>query len=88
MPLFTGVEFEDISTNHRNGLVIEVQTDAPPGQARSHNLGERKRFWQDGKRLQMGGLVALVTKPRNKPATVSLAVLTTRESEDRHDNLD
>jgi hypothetical protein len=81
MPTITNIEFRAIELNHKNGLVVTVRGDAPPGNARV----ARSKFWEASKRLPLGGLVALVTKKRGLPATVSLAILTTCESWASHD---
>ena len=80
MPLVANIEFCGIQLDHRHGLVVHVVGDSPPGAARSFNANTRKKFWEQGKRLPLGGLVALVTKEALMPAKVSLAILTTCKS--------
>lgn len=79
MPLVANIEYCGITLDHKHGLVVHVIGDAPPGAARSAVPNTRKRFWEQGKRLPLGGLVALVTKEPLMPASVSLALLTTCE---------
>lgn len=55
--------------DNRRGLVIHVTADAPPGKARATVLKSRTEYWENGKRMPQGGLVAVVTK--NKPGTNS-----------------
>ncbi|RXK38429.1 hypothetical protein M231_04338 [Tremella mesenterica] len=69
MPVLTHIEFQALDLSHKFGLVVYVRGDAPPGPARSHNPSVRKTFWDQGKRLQMGGLVALVHKELGVPAS-------------------
>ena len=80
MPVISGIEFCDFHLDSKYGLVVLARGDTPPGPARSRNASTRKQFWEQGKRLQQRGLVAIVTKARLKAATVSLALLTTCES--------
>lgn len=77
MPLISSIEYCGLDLNHKHGLVIHVRGDTPPGAARSGAHSARRRFWEQGKRLPQGGLVAIVTKERSQAATVSLALLTT-----------
>lgn len=77
MPVITGIRVAGIDVEDKHGVVIQLQGFAPPGQARSPNPGMRKQFWEGGKRLPLGGLVALITKEPGKYATVTLALLTT-----------
>jgi len=77
MPLISNIEFSGIALDHKHGLVVHVRGDSPPGNARSNSPGVRKAFWENGKRLPQGGLVAVVTKETGRPASVSLALLTT-----------
>lgn len=79
MPVLTNIEIVGIATDIKHGIIVEVQGDAPPGPARSPSIGLRKQFWEAGKRLPLGGLVALVSKDPGQAATVSLAILTTCE---------
>lgn len=80
MPMISNLKYTGLTLDPKYGLIIQVQGDAPPGAARSLSHNKRKEYWEQGKRLQMGGLVAIVTKARNKEATVSLALLTTCKS--------
>jgi hypothetical protein len=64
----------------RHGLVIVVEASAPPGGARAKDRFQRKQFWDDGKRLQQGGLVAVVTKDGDNVASVAMATVIDSES--------
>lgn len=77
MPLIANIKYQGIDLSHKHGVVVLVRGDAPPGAARSPSGSTRKRFWEQGKRLPMGGLVALLTKTQGHKATVSLALITT-----------
>lgn len=77
MPVIANIQFCGIDLDHKHGLVVHVRGDAPPGNARSLFPGVRTRFWEAGKRLPLGGLVAIVSKEKGREASVSLATLTT-----------
>lgn len=77
MPLVPNIDMCGITLDHKHGLVVHVRGDRPPGAARSDNPDTRRRYWEQGKRLPQGGLIALVTKEASMPAYVSLAILTT-----------
>lgn len=77
MPVITHIELVGISSDMRHGVIVELHGDAPPGPARAGNVTQRNQFWKAGKRLPMGGLVAIVTKEPGQAASVSLAILTT-----------
>ena len=79
MPLISNIEFRSIALNHKHGLVVHVRGNLPPGPARNVAPNSRKAFWEMGKRLPFGCLVALFTKERLTPVTVNLALLTTCE---------
>jgi hypothetical protein len=80
LPILTNVEYTGISLDSRRGLVIHVTADAPPGRARAGTPKARAEFWEAGKRMPQGGLVAVITK--NKGGTgaqemeVAIATLT------------
>lgn len=69
----------------RHGLVIHVTADAPPGKARTTNRNARIEYWEHGKRLPQGGLVAVVTKDKQGPSNtghelnIAVAILTMSE---------
>ena len=77
LPIITNITYRALGLNYKHGLILDVQGDSPPGPARVGGIAQRRQFWEQGKRLPLGGLVALVTKEPRVPATVSLAVLTT-----------
>jgi hypothetical protein len=79
MPIITHIEYHGLSLTPKNGLVVIVRGDTPPGDARAQTHERRRQFWEKGKRLPVEGLVAIVSKETHMPPTVSLALLTTRE---------
>jgi len=74
--LYTGVKFQSIDTDKR-GVTTSFLLDAPPGKARGASAGQRAAFWEGvgSKRLMLGGLVALVWKPNDRPVEVHLGVI-------------
>lgn len=75
----THIGFVDMEIDAKHGLVIVVEASAPPGGSRNKDRFLRKQFWEDGKRLQSGGLLAIVTKEANSQATVAMATVTSSE---------
>lgn len=73
LPIITNVQTASVSLDRRHGVIVHVTGNTPPGRAQSGNSAERLQFWAEGKRLNVGGLVAVVTKMANQKATVSLA---------------
>lgn len=76
LSILTHLEYTDCRLHYRHGLVAQVQTNSPPGDARSGNLWQRRQYWRGGKQLSCGGLVAVVTKEPDLPASVELALVT------------
>ncbi|KAI5116801.1 hypothetical protein M0805_007013 [Coniferiporia weirii] len=74
--VYTNVEFSELKMDSRRGLLVGLRLDTPPGSARSKNASEREAYWfnSDGKRLMQDGLVALVSRQRER-VEVHLAVI-------------
>lgn len=62
--VYTGVDFESLVPDWR-GISASIIIDTPPGRARSNNSRMRTSFWEGGKRLSQGGLIALVWQSGN-----------------------
>jgi hypothetical protein len=73
--VYTNVSFAPL-TPDRRGITVGVTFDTPPGRARSQRASMRVDFWRgmSGKRLMMGGLVALIWK-RGNDITIHLGTL-------------
>lgn len=80
LPILTGIKYTGVSLDSRHGMAIHVTADCPPGGARGGSMKSRAEFWETGKRMPQGGLVAVITK--NKEGTsapemeVAIATLT------------
>ncbi|EIN11698.1 P-loop containing nucleoside triphosphate hydrolase protein [Punctularia strigosozonata HHB-11173 SS5] len=59
--VYTNVEVQSFSPDRR-GISIGLSFDAPPGRARLPQAKARAAFWDSGKRLMQGGLIALIWK--------------------------
>ncbi|KAG1904255.1 uncharacterized protein F5891DRAFT_1206968, partial [Suillus fuscotomentosus] len=62
--VYTGVDFVSLVPDWK-GISASIVVDAPPGRARSNNSHMRTSFWESGKRLSQGGLIALVWQSGN-----------------------
>jgi hypothetical protein len=62
--VYTGVDFESLVPDWK-GISASIIIDTPPGCARSNNSRMRTSFWEGGKRLSQGGLIALVWQSGN-----------------------
>lgn len=62
--VYTGVDFVSLVPDWK-GISTSIVVDAPPGRARSNNSHMRTSFWESGKRLSQGGLIALVWQSGN-----------------------
>lgn len=60
--VYTGVTFQGMACDTRNGLSIDVSFNAPAGKARNTNAAARAAYWESvgKKRIMQGGLVALI----------------------------
>ncbi|KAI5123686.1 hypothetical protein M0805_001714 [Coniferiporia weirii] len=74
--VYTNVEFSELEMDSRRGLVVGLRLDTPPGSARSKKASEREAYWSNssGKRLMQGGLVALMSRQRER-VEVHLAII-------------
>jgi hypothetical protein len=74
----------------RRGISIGLSFDAPPGRARLPQAKARATFWESGKRLMQGGLIALAWKS-GRDSVVHLGILASSlqeimDSAKRHQN--
>lgn len=75
IPLISDIRFTGLALDRHAGLSFLVSASAPPGPARNPNQGARWAFWNFGKRLVAGGMVALVTHRTGTEPDVRMAVV-------------
>ncbi|KAG8909612.1 hypothetical protein FRC01_006834, partial [Tulasnella sp. 417] len=90
--LYTDAKFGPMACD-RKGISVEVNFDAPPGDARNKAQAKRVAYWESvgKKRLTQGGLVALIWKtdsgsPRVYLGTISSSSKDLLESAKKHEN--
>ncbi|KAG8955926.1 hypothetical protein FRC04_006374 [Tulasnella sp. 424] len=74
--LYTDAKFGLMACDRR-GISVELDFDAPPGDARHKTQAKRTTYWESvgKKRLTQGGLVALIWKVDGGPLRVYLGVI-------------
>ncbi|KIO21374.1 hypothetical protein M407DRAFT_80478 [Tulasnella calospora MUT 4182] len=90
--LYTDVKFGPLACDRR-GVSVELNFDAPPGDARHHTQAKRTAYWESVRRkcLMEGGLVALIWKTAGASPRVYLGVITSffddlLDSAKKHEN--
>ncbi|KAG8980424.1 hypothetical protein FRC05_006056 [Tulasnella sp. 425] len=80
--LYTGAKF-GLMTCDRRGISVELDFDAPPGDARHKAQAKRTAYWESvgKKRLTQGWLVALIWKADGSPLRVYLGVISSSFNE-------